>query len=232
MLRLFKELNIWYERLVMLILGLFLLIILWCFYDSWYVYSHVTDDSVMRYKPGVSDTTKEAPALSEDMAGWLTIDDTGIDYPVMHYKDNIKYLNTDPFGRYSLGGSIFLDYRNDPCFTDDYSLIYGHHMQHGRMFGALDNYLDEAYMREHSGGTLFIRKDGEKSKHIKIFAALQTSADEKTVFNPGEGDIRRYIRSHAAVQISEPDGAIVGLSTCTGRDDDTRTGVFARIIKT
>ena len=217
---------------MMLILVIILLIVSWSIYDSWYVYSFITDDSYLKYKPGaVTEKKKNEPStLSEDMAAWLTIDNTGIDYPVMHYTDNIRYLNTDPFGRYSLGGSIFLDCRNDPRFTDEYSLIYGHHMEFGKMFGALDAYLDKTYMKEHCRGTLLVGTESEKSKQLEVFAVIQTSAKEKTVFDPGTGDIRKYIRSHALVMISVPGENILGLSTCTGEGDDTRTVVFANII--
>lgn len=75
----------------------------------------------------------------------MTIDDTNIDYPVMQGEDNNEYLNKDPFGNYALSGSIFLDRRNNPEFKDYYSLIYGHHMEHGMMFGAIDEYLNEDY---------------------------------------------------------------------------------------
>lgn len=219
--------NLWYERLLLLILVLLLLISLWCIYDSWYVYSHTIDNSILHYKPGaVSATVNDLP-LTDDMVGWLTVDDTNIDYPVMQYTDNIKYLNTDPFGRYSLGGSIFLDSRNHSDFTDEYSLIYGHHMEYGKMFGALDSFLNESYLRQHQSGVLMVGKNGDKSYQLYIFAALQVDASETIVFSPGKGDIWQYIQKNAAVKIAEPQGHIIGLSTCTGGDSVTRTVVFA-----
>ena len=82
------------------------------------------------------------------MVGWIVVDDTNIDYPVMQGYDNSQYLNLDPYGEYSLSGSIFLDSRNSSDFTDPYSIIYGHHMEYGKMFGAIDDYLDDQYERE------------------------------------------------------------------------------------
>ncbi|MBR1845920.1 MAG: class B sortase, partial [Oscillospiraceae bacterium] len=63
----------------------------------------------------------------------------------MQGETNGKYLNTDPYGEYSLSGSIFLDSRNAGDFSDSYSLVYGHHMADGMMFGALDAFFDEGY---------------------------------------------------------------------------------------
>ena len=69
-------------------------------------------------------------------------------------KENYEYLNKDPYGEFSLSGSIFLDARNDPDFKDDYSLIYGHHMEKGAMFGALDDFQDRAYFDQRRSGTV------------------------------------------------------------------------------
>lgn len=222
--------NIWYERLLLLILVFILLIASWCVYDSWYVYSHTIDDSILRYKPGTVTAAADDPPLTEDMVAWLTVDDTNIDYPVMQYTDNIKYLNTDPFGRYSLGGSIFLDSRCSAGFTDDYSLVYGHHMEYGKMFGALDEFLNEDYLRSHQSGTLLVGRNGEKCYKLRIFASLQASAEEKAVFDPVKDNVSQYIRSHGAVKIAEPQGHILGLSTCTGGESLTRTIVFASLV--
>lgn len=227
MLSFWKKMNLWYERLVLLILVFILLISAWCVYDSWYVYRHTMDKNILRYKPGAVTATANDPPLTEDMAAWLTIDGTAIDYPVMQYSDNIKYLNTDPFGNYSLGGSIFLDSRCCGDFTDDYSLIYGHHMEYGKMFGALDDFLNESFFLSHRSGTLLVGKNGEKKYYLNFFAALQADATEEAVFDPGREEIRQYIRSNASIFTENPQGRIVGLSTCTGADSMTRTVVFA-----
>lgn len=227
LLTFWKKVNIWYERLLLLILVMILLIVSWCIYDSWYVYRHTIDDSLLHYKPGAVTASKDDPPLSEDMIAWLTVEDTDIDYPVMQYSDNIKYLNTDPFGRYSLGGSIFLDSRNDPRFTDDFSLIYGHHMEFGKLFGALDRFLEESYLCQHRNGTLLVGKNGEKRMRLSIFAALQASAAEKAIFDPEKGTVRSYLQTHTDVSPTQLQGRLIAFSTCTGGDNDTRTIVFA-----
>ena len=222
-----KKMNVWYERLLLFVLTVVLLITSWCIYDSWYVYSHTIDNGILRYKPGAVTAAADEPQITDDMVAWLTVYETDIDYPIMQYSDNIKYLNTDPFGKYSLGGSIFLDNRNSSDFSDDYSLIYGHHMEYGKMFGALDNFLDESYIRSHRKGTLIIGRNGDKEYKFTIFACLHTSAKEKAVFDPGKDDILQYVRNNALIMTEEPKGRILGLSTCTGVDNDTRTLVFA-----
>ena len=108
----------------MIVLVLVLLIVMWCMYDNYYVYSHTLGDDISRYKPVQNAAVQEDSPISDDMVAWITIDGTNIDYPVMQGDDNVKYLNTDPFGKYSLSGSIFLDSRNAPDFSDYYWRIY------------------------------------------------------------------------------------------------------------
>ena len=96
-------------------------------------------------------------------------------------EDKSKYLNTDPYGDYSLAGSIFLDSRNTSDFSDSYNLTYGHHMSNHLMFGALDRFYDERYFEQHSSGTLRV---GELVYPLQIFAVLATDAGESVLFQP------------------------------------------------
>lgn len=215
---------------------LLLLIMVWCTYDNWYVYSHTIDKGLLKYKPGTlenntaaaADTPDDA-AVMPDMVGWIEIYDTTIDYPVVQGPDNVRYLNLDPFGGYSLSGSIFLDSRNDPAFTDDYSLIYGHHMEYGRMFGALDAFLDNDYLQQHRRGTLYIGKNGEEHRPLELFAAMQVSAQDTAVFDPGTEDIRQFIGRRTSTEVrSEP---ILALSTCSDSSAAARIIVLCYILE-
>lgn len=163
-------------------------------------------------------------ALSEDVVAWLTVDDTNIDYPVLQGIDNIEYLNKDPYGEYSLAGSIFLDARNTPDFSDPYSLIYGHHMEYGKMFGALDAFLDEGYFNTHRTGTLTV---ADKIYNIKFFACIEADASVREIFEPTETDgTLEYVREHAVI-FREPEGEkLLALSTCKFPQTTDRIIVF------
>ena len=95
----------------------------------------------------------ELRAVNADVCAWVTLDGTGVDYPVVQGKDNLTYVNTDVYGNFSLAGTIFLDTRCAPDFAGGYSLLYGHHMVSGQMFGDLEKYQDAAFLREHRTGT-------------------------------------------------------------------------------
>ncbi|MCC8051585.1 MAG: class B sortase [Clostridiales bacterium] len=79
-------------------------------------------------------------ALSEqypDCIAWIQIPAVDISYPVMQSEDNDYYLHRAPDGSYLFAGSIFMDYQNEASFLDDNTLIYGHNMRNGSMFGKL-----------------------------------------------------------------------------------------------
>ncbi len=230
--KLWKTLNSLYERLLIFVLIIVLLIVSYCMYDAWYVYKHTLDDSILQYKPDGTSANAENSPITDDMVAWITIDDTNIDYPVMQGDDNVKYLNTDPFGEYSLSGSIYLDSRNASDFTDSYSLVYGHHMEYGKMFGALDDFLDRDYLRSHTDGTLIIGKNAEKNHSLKVFASMKTNAKEDIVFTPGDSaEICSYIKDNAKIYESEQSERIIGLSTCAEGDSSDRIVVFCYILE-
>lgn len=226
-----NTLNNLYERLLIFVLIIVLLIVSYCMYDAWYLYEHTLDDSILKYKPNEYSVKTDDSPITEDMAAWITIDNTNIDYPVMQGSDNVKYLNTDPFGEYSLSGSIFLDSRNAPDFTDSYSLIYGHHMEYGKMFGALDDFLNRDYLKSHTVGTLIIGKNAEKTYSIEVFASMETNAAEEIAFTPGESaEISQYIKDIAKIYEAERSNRIIGLSTCAEGDTISRIIVFCYIL--
>ncbi len=142
-----------FDRIVILASLLFFLVCIYAMYDAAMVYYNANDSSVLKYKPDLNNP-EILREISEDAIAWITVDNTKIDYPVMQGKNNKEYLNKNPFGRYSLSGSIFLDARNKSDFSDRYSLLYGHHMDYGAMFGALDEFKDKEYFDSHRTGQL------------------------------------------------------------------------------
>lgn len=86
---------------------------------------------------------------SEDIAAWLYSPGTPINYHVAQAEDNDYYLYRMIDGKYNRSGTLFMDYRNDPAMTDGNTLIYGHAMSIGTMFGTLERYKRQAYYEEH-----------------------------------------------------------------------------------
>ena len=156
------------------------------------------------------------------------MDDTNIDYPIMQGEDNTAYLNKDPYGKFSLSGSIFLDSRNNSAFTDEYSLIYGHHMEYGVMFGALDDYLDEDYLQSHRHGQLLVGRDGKVMYELEAFYAMSADAKDDFIFNPENYEELYAFLREKGMDINH---RVLCLSTCAGDTSTTRIVVFAYILE-
>ena len=219
------------------LLLLFLLLFLiggYTMYDTLLIYDAGSGADLRSFRPMAVEAEEEEgyvwdmSALSEDVVAWLTVDDTSIDYPVMQGVDNSEYLNKDPFGAFSLAGSIFLDSRNAADFTDPYSLIYGHHMEYGRMFGALDEFLDEDYFDAHLLGTLTV---ADQVYSIRFFACVEAEATVEEIFAPTETDgTMAYVQEHASIWREPEEGPLIALSTCKFPQTMARIIVFGVLI--
>lgn len=108
---------------------------------------HLTDSNVE-----IPDILPEYETLynsNKKLIGWIEIDDTKIDYPVLQCGDNTYYLNHNFDQEEDRNGSIFLDYRCDVIQGNDNYILYGHHMSSGKMFAALEKYEDKDYYEKH-----------------------------------------------------------------------------------
>jgi sortase B len=167
-------------------------------WDTWYIYHNAgVSDELLIYKPSATGEDTPNPSLSElqkinpDVCAWLTVDDTNIDYPVVQGENNMEYLNQNVEMEFSLSGSIFLDCRNSPDFTDSYSLIYGHHMEGKVMFGELPDFEETDYFQTHRTGVVFTP---EHTYYVQWFACLETDAYDTMIYNP------TYYTSTSAVE--------------------------------
>jgi len=131
-------------------------------------------------------------AINPEVFSWLTVYGTNIDYPVAQGQDNMKYVNTNAEGKYSLSGSIFLDYNNSKDFSDFNSILYGHHMQKKTMFGEIGSFSNQYFFDSHRYGNLYY---GGKDHGIEFFAFIHTSAYDDTVFTPNVTDKNRQAYS-------------------------------------
>ena len=92
---------------------------------------------------------KKLYSQNKSLIGWLKIDDTNIDYPVMQTVNNEYYLDHNYTQEYDKNGSIFLDKDCDITNPSTNMIIYGHHMKSGKMFGKLDLYSSRKYYEDH-----------------------------------------------------------------------------------
>lgn len=110
------------------------------------------------FKPALDEETEPKEVLEEykkllnenkKLIGWLKIDDTNIDYPVVQTTDNEYYQDHNLKQEYDKNGSIFMDKDCDVFKPSTNYILYGHHMKSGNMFGKLDLYASESYCKKH-----------------------------------------------------------------------------------
>ena len=170
-----------------LVLTVILLVLAYAGYALWdfeQVHSQADNSLYTVYKPTVENegkTFKQLKQLNDEVIAWLTIYDTNIDYPITQGTNNMKYVTTNAEGRYSLSGSVFLDYRNNEGFSDFNNIVYGHNMDKKTMFGEIGNFDDEKYFASHKYGNLYY---DETDYGIEFFAFIHTDAYNSGIFWP------------------------------------------------
>ena len=97
----------------------------------------------------VLDEYKNLLIKHKKLIGWVKIDDTNIDFPVMQTDDNEYYLHHNLNQQYDKNGSIFMDKDCDVLKPSTNFILYGHHTKTGQMFGKLELYQEEDYYKEH-----------------------------------------------------------------------------------
>lgn len=194
-----------------------------------------TDDPVLL-------SYREKAEMYPDFAGWLTIDGTEIDYPVMRSPDEAeRYLHRDFEGNYSRAGTPFMLPISDPSLPNENIIIYAHHMKDGSMFGGLPVYDTLAGFTEHQRirfDTLYAR--GE----YQVIAAFRTSigADDEFPYYryewlDDEAMFDRYMRGVMANRLYDTGETasygdqLLTLSTCDYNEPNGRLVVVARRIQ-
>ncbi|MFV0396061.1 MAG: class B sortase, partial [Coprobacillaceae bacterium] len=189
------------------------------------------------YKPTTNNSISfaELKNINNEVFAWITIYGTEIDYPIAHTDNNSKYLNTNPLGEFSLAGSLYLDYLNNPNFTDFNSIIYGHHMEKDAMFGNLDKFSEESFFINHQYGNLYY---GGKDHGLEFFAFLEEDAYNWDLYKPGietedaQTEYLSYIYSISKntrdIGVTSSD-QIVLLSTCASDTTNGRYILVGRI---
>ena len=156
---------------------------------------------------------------NDETVGWITIDGTKVDYPIVQASDNEKYLDRNFYDEESRAGSIFLDYRNDILNDHEKNIIlYGHRTKDGSMFQHLTKFLDKDFYNEHK---TFEFETLYNSYEAEVFAVYQTVTD----FDYIRTDFRDHSFNHYLNEVNETsmfdsdievtgDDQIITLSTC------------------
>lgn len=197
-----------------------------------------TEQNVLEVLPEYASLHAEYP----DLAGWIRIEDTQIDMPVMQTSNNDYYLHYNIDGEEDVNGTLFIDCRNDFTKPDDNLIIYGHNMKSGAMFGGLKLYLNKEYMLLHD----IIQFDTIYEKQIYQIIAVclsEVGYQDETAYRyynftkaESEEDFFKFldhVRSCAVLDRTQDVSAedeLLTLSTCNNYVEDGRLFVVAKKI--
>lgn len=175
--------------------------------------------------------------INENIVGWITIPNSQLNNPVMYSGDNDYYLHHNYLDEESRAGSVFMDFRNDVEGLGRHTILYGHVMRNGSMFGELDKFAEQSYADEHSMITFSTLYENYE---LQVFAAYETTTDFyyiETDFTDGAAfdrflnDIQRLSLITMPIDVTATD-QILTLSTCTTSiEDNERFVVHAKLVK-
>lgn len=192
-----------------------------------------TQDPVLAYY-------QELAAKNPDMAGWIRIEDTVVDYPVMHTPENEeKYLHKDFDGNYSNAGLPFMDDKCDPDNPTLSRILFGHNMRSGQMFAVLHQYMDKDFFKEHAAIQMDTLNSRTTYQAVALLPLLLTEMQKPSMacYQPVDTSVQEnvdafnaYLEEYARIldgKIERNDQVLV-LSTCAYASGYNRLVLIAR----
>ncbi|MBS6955258.1 MAG: class B sortase [Enterocloster asparagiformis] len=170
-------------------------------------------------------------AENPDTIGWITIDGTNINYPIVQGTDNDFYLNHDFNGQENIAGAIYLDFESQGNWDGRNNIIYGHNMKNGSMFKDVVKYKDEAYFKEHQFFTIYTPEREIRLKSVAAYYGEAKPIVRKTRFKSQES-FDAFVKEMLspctyAEPVQYPARTLYTLVTCSYEIDDARTFLFA-----
>lgn len=175
----------------------------------------------------------ELKGVNEDIVGWLKISALDISYPVVQGTDNDYYLHRTFEGVENFAGCLFVNSGNSADFTDQNTIVYGHNMKNGSMFGKLKKFQEEETFRKSKYFWMFTENFIYQYRIFSAMTVNKVGINYQTFFAESEfSEFRDQAFANSVVENSDVElsyeDRIVTLSTCTG-DDSTRFVVMGRL---
>lgn len=173
--------------------------------------------------------------INKQVVGWLYCEDSAINFELMQADDNEYYLAHLIDKSYNQYGSVFADFRCASDFSDPNTLIYGHDMQNGSVFGGLELYSDQEYYDNHS--VLYLITP-DCSYRLEAVAGLLHTADHVMYNPPLSAEVTAKFVADAveksvfkpAYEVEEGDRFII-LSTCSDEYQGARFALICRMVE-
>ena len=178
---------------------------------------------------------------NSDIVGWIEVEGTNINYPVLQGEDNSYYMNHNYKKEENTYGSIFLDKDYDWSIPSSNLLLYGHNLQNGELFHDILNYKDKSYYEEHPVIRFTTEKEDSEFEIISAFYSRVYYKSETNVFRyyyfinaDNEEEYNEFVENAKEASIydtgktAEYGDQLITLSTCSYHTEDGRFAVVAR----
>lgn len=184
---------------------------------------------------------EELKKENQDIVGWIEIEGTNINYPVLQGTDNQYYMKHTYTKDYSKDGSIFLDKSYDWNIPSSNLLLYGHNNKNGTMFQDLLKYKEENFYKEHPNIRFTTIDEDCQYEIISAFLSRVYYQDEQNVFRyyyfvnaENEQEYNNFVNNAKKVSIYDTGitatygDQLLTLSTCEYSQEDGRFAVVAK----
>lgn len=180
--------------------------------------------------------------FNENVVGWINVNGTNIDYPVVQADDNDFYLNHNYKGERDSYGSIYMDFRNVSVSRDDNIIIYGHKIRDGSMFSDLANYTNGDSYKDYfeKNNTITLDLNGGRTTW-EIYSAYVVNLGKEdyhlyTIYKDRQNylDFVQETKERSLVkkdiEITEED-TIISLVTCNFWYDNARVILHGKLVE-
>ena len=184
---------------------------------------------------------KKLQEINTDIVGWIQIEGTNINYPVLQGEDNEYYLNHNYKKQKTEKGSIFLDKSYNWDIESNNLIIYGHNLVNGQMFKDLLKYSKEEFFEQHKTIRFTTAEADKEYEIISVFKSKVYNKTEKNVFryydfinSKSEKEYNNFVKQAKAASLydtkntAEYEDDLITLITCAYHIDDGRFVVIGK----
>ena len=158
--------------------------------------------------------------INKDIIGWIKIENTNINYPILKDNENLKYLKHSYNETYNNNGSIFT--LNVDPFNDENTVIYGHNMRNGTMFSELSKYMNKNFLDEHSTILIYTKNRNYKATVFSCYSTGVNQEEKNTEALEFKDEVE-YYKNISKYKINNVENIkkIIKLSTCSYLNNHT-----------
>ncbi len=203
----------------------------------------IIDIEIPEESPKRIEEVKKLKEENGDIVGWLEIEGTNINYPVLQCTDNEYYMTHTYKKEYSKDGSLFLDTEYDWTIPSSNLLIYGHNNLNGNMFNDLEKFKEESFYLEHPTFKFTTVDEDCEYEIIAVFLSRVYYKSEKNVFRyyyfinaKNQSEFENYVNNSKKASLYDTGKTakygdqLMTLSTCSYHTTDGRLAVVAKKI--